>query len=120
MFQLGKTLNDYKQTRLARFTLSSKRNGKFSDRQGRYNLLDELMSEIPGKDNYESILRDNAYGMKTLDYNTREPLNSAYYHRYYKVTDVDAMGGSSRSRGYADQNLFMAQTSQDKVNANIF
>ena len=42
-------------------------------------------------------------------------LNVARYHRWFKVSAKGAMGTSTRHRGYADENLFMAMTTQPKV-----
>ena len=107
-------------TRAARFQL----NPRDSDTWGneRYNnpkftLLDELMSEIPGKDNYQGNLTDEAFALPahTIDPKKSGKLNVAYYHRWFKVMEKDAMGQSVRHRGYADENLFMAMTTQPKV-----
>ena len=43
----------HKHSRAARFQLNSKNSDKFKDRPTNYEFLDELMEEIPGKDNYE-------------------------------------------------------------------
>jgi hypothetical protein len=50
-------------------------------------LLDKIMGEIPGNDNYPGVLHDSTFGLETLD--ARYPrnktlLNTAYYHRYYR------------------------------------
>ena len=70
------------------------------------------MSEIPGKDNYQGNLTDEAFDLPahTIDPKKTGKLNAAYYHRWFKVLENDAMGQSIRHRGYADENLFMAMT----------
>ena len=86
-----------------------------------WGLLDDLMAEIPGKDNYPGDLHDDAFDLPaySLDPDDKEgSLNAAYYHRWYKVKARGAMGLSARHRGFSDENLFMAMTSQDKV-ANV-
>ena len=42
----------HKHSRAARFQFNSKNSDKFEDRPTNYEFLDELMEEIPGKDNY--------------------------------------------------------------------
>ena len=44
-----------------------------------------------------------------------QKLNVAKYHRWFRVGAKGAMGTSTRHRGYADENLFMAMTTQPKV-----
>ncbi|KAL9989562.1 hypothetical protein ACROYT_G004124 [Oculina patagonica] len=106
-------------TRAARFQLNPKDSDKWSEgiNNPKFTLLDELMSEIPGKDNYQGSLTDEAFGMAahTIDPKKSGKLNVAYYHRWFKVLEKDAMGQSVRHRGYADENLFMAMTTQPKV-----
>ena len=108
-------------TRAARFQLNpqdSDAGFKFERYNNpRFTLLDELMSEIPGKDNYQGNLTDEAFDLPahTIDPKKSGKLNTAYYHRWFKVLEKDAMGQSIRHRGYADENLFMAMTTQPKV-----
>ena len=120
----------FAHTRAARFTLavdtSTHRNhyhwengyGDFSDRIYTQGLLDKIMGEIPGKDNYPGVLHDSTFGLETLD--ARYPrnktlLNTAYYHRYFRHDKKGAMGTFTVHRGYSDRNLFVAQTSSPNV-----
>ncbi|KAJ7378068.1 hypothetical protein OS493_024730 [Desmophyllum pertusum] len=106
-------------TRSARFQLNPKDSDKWTEgvNNPRFMLLDEIMSEIPGKDNYQGHLTDEAFELPaiTIDPKKSGKLNAAYYHRWFKVMEKDAMGQSVRHRGYADENLFMAMTTQPKV-----
>ena len=72
------------------------------------------MGEIPGKDNYQGDLTDDAFDAtaRTLD---SGKLNAAYYHRWFEVDKKGAMGEQRRHRGFADENLFMALTTQPNV-----
>ena len=72
------------------------------------------MGEIPGKDNYQGNLTDDAFEVaaRTLDSGN---LNAAYYHRWFEVDKKGAMGEQRRHRGFADENLFMALTTQPNV-----
>ena len=108
-------------TRAARFQLNPQDSATWRNYE-RYNnpkfsLLDELMGEIPGKDNYQGSLTDEAFDNPayTIDPKKTGKVNTAYYHRWFRVKQKDAMGKSIRHRGFADENLFMAMTTQPKV-----
>jgi hypothetical protein len=52
-------------------------------------LLDDLMGEIPGKDNYGANLRDLIGYEDTLEFtNLTKRKNSAYYSRYYGLSGM--------------------------------
>ncbi|XP_035825463.1 uncharacterized protein LOC118477622 [Aplysia californica] len=81
--------------RSARFKLS-----EFEEpRPIRYTLLDELMAEIPGKDNYGANLTDDSFGLPNFDVGAggQRPLNVGYYHRLYMIGQRGAMGGQVSS-----------------------
>jgi hypothetical protein len=89
---------------------------------GRFGLLDKLMSEIPGKDNYPANVVDGALGQEAYSMDPEkdgQKLNAGYYHRWYKVMEKGAMGVQTRHRGFSDPNLFVAMTKQPTV-AGIF
>jgi len=78
--------------------------------------IDYLMEKIPGKDNYGGFLADTAFQANaTHILSTADILNTAYYHRVYKAIKRGAMGVTSRSRGFSDTHMFMAQTSRPEV-----
>ena len=81
------------------------------------NILDDLMGQVPGKNNYGANITDDTVGGKAypVSGDTETPLNAAYYHRVFKVDKKDAMGLDSRRRGYNDQNVFMAATTQEEI-----
>ena len=50
-----------------------------------WGLLDDLMYEIPGKDNYPGVIYDSAFGLPAYQIKPQSPLkklNTARYHRY--------------------------------------
>ena len=106
-------------SRAARFQLNPKDSKWTTERYNnpKFTLLDELMGEIPGKDNYQGNLTDEAFDLAahTIQPKKTGTLNAAYYHRWFKVLELGAMGQSVRHRGFADENLFLAMTSQPKV-----
>ena len=42
-------------------------------------------------------------------------MRAAYYHRWFKAARRDAMGASTRHRGFSDENLFMAMNTQPRI-----
>ncbi|XP_046546481.1 uncharacterized protein LOC124256538 isoform X2 [Haliotis rubra] len=102
------TVDDYRDSPGARFDL----NDKTDDQSFVYGLLDKVMQEIPGKDNYGGLNHDilftqNIFEIKFANYT---PLNTAYYTRWYKSDDSGAMGLRIIHRGFADSYCFIAQT----------
>ena len=116
---VSRNLKDHAKSRAARFTINPLDNDDFQESMtwGKWGLLDELMSEIPGKDNYPGDLTDDAFGLTAYSLNPKQEkkLNGAYYHRWFKVLEKGAMGLATRHRGFADENLFMAMTTQPKI-----
>ena len=124
-------LTRFSHTRAARYELAPAINmrrskflwsegyGDFKDGSTNLNsLLDKIMYEIPGKDNYGAVLHDNTFGMDTLDprSNMNDTLmNTANYHRYFKHDKKGAMGIKTVKRGFSDRTLFVAQTTNPKV-----
>lgn len=116
----GRKYEDQAFSRAARFQLNPRDSDNWSEgyNNPRFTLLDELMSEIPGKDNYQGNLTDEAFGLAAHTLDPNKPagkLNAAHYHRWFRVEEKGAMGLSVRHRGFADENLFMAMTTQPKV-----
>merc|ERR1711879_890487 len=100
--------------RAARFKL----NEYGTDRFNYYSFLDDLMSEIPGKNNYGAYLTDDAFGLLNFDVkNTAENvvLNTGMYHRWFKLGQKGAMGLTVNHRGYRDENMWVAMTTQKNI-----
>ena len=90
------------------------------ERLVQHQLIDSLMTEIPGKDNYPGDLTDDSFGRIAYKFEEnnkrgRRPLNAAYYHRLYSEKMIDGMSNYYKYRGFADENIFMAMTSNPKV-----
>eukprot|EP00794_Sanderia_malayensis_P005384 gene5384-6057_t len=106
-----RSFHQHLHSRSARFTLDG------SDRQTTRTFLDDLMEEIPGKDNYQANLTDigfNAEGI-AMDIKTGKIKNVGYYHRSYKVAGKDAMGLSYINRGFSDSYMYSAMTTQKRI-----
>ena len=117
-----RTVEQQLQSRAARFQLNPRDTDTWRDSMGKFGLLDKLMSEIPGKDNYPANIVDGALGQEAYSMDPAkdgEKLNAGYYHRWYKVMEKGAMGIQTRHRGFSDPNLFVAMTKQPNV-AGIF
>ena len=90
---------------------------RWTNGRKRWNYLDYLMEQIPGKNNYggniTDELPDGTEGV--IHYNTDLPVNSNFYSRFYGLSGADAMGSSKHRRGWNDRNLFAAKTTHSKV-----
>jgi len=79
-------------------------------------LLEQLMSAIPGKDNFPGKLQDTSWQPgAVLDCTKDEPLNTAYYSRCFRAEQAGAMGRKLYNRGFSDPNFFAAMTSHPEV-----
>lgn len=96
--------------------------------------LDLLMEQIPGKNNYGSVLKDDilhpttsrlepyaendtaraAHGTAVNGQHTIGDLNTAYYSRYFGGS-LDAMGRASYKRGFNDPSLWAAMTTHRQI-----
>ena len=104
-------------TRLARFQLNTVDEPFTHDSEARHQYLDSLMKQVPGKSGPNAYFEDRGLEDKLfMDADdTDTALNAAFYNRAYFVRNRDAMGRQFRYRGFADENLYMAMTDQDKV-----
>ncbi|XP_045189240.2 uncharacterized protein LOC123546767 [Mercenaria mercenaria] len=91
--------------------------GSYDDRRYTFGTMDAIMNEIPGVDNYPGHLTDNSFGLlkHRIDVKNATVLNTARYHRHYKVNRKGAMGLTVRNRGYSDTSLWVAQTKNPKI-----
>ena len=110
-------------SRSARFQLDPLEQGECNDGQIKYGLLDKLMAEVPGKDNYPGYIEDSTFNETAYDFVPKivddvqvdVPLNAARYHRWYRLQKKGALGLKSRLKSFSDPTVFMAQTSSTKV-----
>ncbi|CAH1780052.1 unnamed protein product [Owenia fusiformis] len=113
-----KTMKEHSESRAARFQINPfpYPNWPKTDRPIKRGFVDSIMEEIPGKDNFGANLVDDSFGLTSATFtNVSVPLNAAYYHRWFRVMRRDAMGVNVRARGYADNNVYMAMTTQPNV-----
>ena len=78
-----------------------------------------------GKDNYPAYHVDDAMGelayhIEPNEDGEDEVLNAGYYHRWFKVSKPGALGRISRARGFSDENLFMAMTSNPEIVPSVY
>lgn len=102
-------------TRRALFTLNPRDADKFYDNAATYSLIDKLMEQVPGKDNYAANLTEVLFGSQSYHYTSNQPLNAGYYSRFYQMNNRDAMGRQKRKRGFNDNSLWAARTTQERV-----
>lgn len=107
--------NKLAETRAARFKLNEYGVDRLNNQY--FNFLDGLMAEIPGKDNYGANMTDDAFGLLNMDvrHGVDAALNTAMYHRWFKLAVKSAMGLQVNHRGYNDVNMWVAQTSQPNI-----
>eukprot|EP01128_Nolandella_sp_AFSM9_P009702 TRINITY_DN634_c0_g1_i1.p1 TRINITY_DN634_c0_g1~~TRINITY_DN634_c0_g1_i1.p1 ORF type:complete len:836 (-),score=178.75 TRINITY_DN634_c0_g1_i1:120-2627(-) len=107
---------DLSQQRNAYHTLNPRDQDNWFSGRHTFELIDSLMNQIPGKDNYAANLTDTYNGDDASFYfNNDEPLNVGYYNRYYQVDQPDANGRTQKRRGFNSANLWVAKTTQEKV-----
>ena len=110
----------YTVSRAAKFDLQGLMiNGQRRERPMYYTLLDSLMEEIPGKDNYGAKIFDTGFDSEIVSAKNNMPLNAAYYHRPYKLKNKDAMGINRAQRGFSDL-FYVALTTQDRISGTSF
>ena len=108
---------EYSFSRAARFQLNPMDSDEWSTDRQRHQLLDDLMEQVPGKNNYGANITDDTINGKaySVSGDGETLLNAAYYHRVFRVNNKDAMGLDGRRRGFNDQNVFMAATTQEEI-----
>lgn len=113
--RLKTNLEAFGKTSEARFSLTAE-NGDNSSSRNDYSLLDQIMQEIPGVDNYQGDIQDKSFGLVKykIDSADNTVLNAAYYHRLYKAYDKSGVL-TLRRRGFSDPNLFVAMTTHDEI-----
>lgn len=125
-----KALSEFSKKRAARFSLKEP-NENVNQATGftkinKGSMLDKLMSQIPGKDNYPANVVDDLFNEIAYPHQLKvsrdnfnssilKPLNAGYYHRFYQVLSKDAMGVNIFRRGFSDNNLFVAYNTRSKV-----
>ena len=82
-FRTKETSSAFLNEPTARFRVYD--NEKEDETYEEYGLIDKLMGEIPGLDNYPGNVVDDSFGEQALDFNNGSVLNAGRYHRYYKV-----------------------------------
>ena len=116
---IRQSFEDYSASLRARYQLMPY--DKDNDREGPagYGLMDKLMAQVPGLDNYGGKLTDDSFGETAFEMSTEDgvpkPINSAYYNRWLMTETKGAAGLGYRHRGFTDDNLFVAHTTQSGV-----
>lgn len=116
--RLGISRTTYKHSPSARFDIEGVTvTGKRTEVPLFYTILDEIMEEIPGKENYGGSIFSDGFDSHIFSAHpnkNKEKLNTAYYHRTYKLGQEDAMGVDKAQRGFADR-LYIAANNQDEI-----
>ena len=107
--------DQYYNSQKARFTLNAVDQDEWYKGDFTYGLLDELMGEVPGMDNYKAKIVDDAYNNEAMRMDKMVPTNAGFYHRWYRSKEKGAMGENNQHKGYNDPHLFMAMNTQEKI-----
>ena len=112
------TKEQLKHSPFAYFDLHPFDTGLPIDSKDPFVILDELMGEVPGLNNYGGRLSKNLWGQNEayqLNGSRNSIVNAAYYHRWQKSDQTDASGRNARHSGFNDVNIFMAMTNHKEV-----
>lgn len=120
------TMTQYANHQEARFYLTpdisfayqeKTQTGSFAEKRYLHGKLDEIMFEIPGKDNYPGYLEDNNFERlkHRVETKNKTVLNVARYHRHYRSFQSDASGLLIRNRGFSDPAMYVAATSNPEI-----
>lgn len=112
------TLQKYKNSRSARFQMDlgmAPSSDQFNEKETNRGFLDLLMEEVPGKNNYGPAIYDGGFDAQVMEMDGKSRKDVSRYHRWFKLAKKDAMGRQSSHRGYADQFLFAAKTTQSRI-----
>ena len=69
---------------------------------------------LSGKDNYLAEISDTGMDIKPASILNHDNTvkNAGYYHRWFILKGKDAFGLNVYKRGFSDENLFVASTTQ--------
>ena len=113
------TYEEAQQLRNARYQINPNDQDEWIDGTSKWSLLDRLFEEIPGTDGYNAELIDDAFNNHIKRFDAPEgdetPLNTNQYHRWYQNLETGALGGHSRHRGFSDEHMWVAMTTQPNV-----
>lgn len=116
-------MSTYTRTDEARFTVADEPHratfdqregyGMFEDKAYARGVLDNLMHQVPGANNYRGGQQDTEFNETALyaDLGRERRENTARYHREYRLHH----GMQFNQRGFSDNNLWVAQTHQNRV-----
>ena len=116
----------YVYSRAARFDFEGINiNGTRDEGAMDYNLLDSIMEQIPGKDNYQADITEKAFDgsgddLFSANPNTpNKPLNLGYYHRAFVQKSADGTSRHQDQRTFSDR-LYVAHTTQERVAPQVY
>ena len=113
-------MKNIKSSRAARFEIDGANvDDQREENPMTYNLVDKIMEQIPGKDNYGAYIKPRPFGFEDDELysaNSKDKckLNAAYYHRAYLQEDKDGKRVQYGQRTFSDR-LYVAHTTQDRI-----
>ncbi len=119
------TQDELEVSRLGRFRVMREMGNPIIGERNSPDLLDQLMGKIPGLDGVGASLEEtytdtlensqSQFTQRLMDWQTSDPLNAAYYSRYYSYEQAGAAGRRDYKRGFNDPFLFAASTTREEV-----
>ena len=123
--RFNKTTSQMLLGRECRFRVKQRKG--LPDVSGHYSqpaLIDELIGKIPGLDGHNNTLTEtyHYYGAndQLLEFGKTTPLKAGYYNRWYTMSGADASNRLNAARGFADDKLWVARTTQSQIKQNTF
>lgn len=118
--------DQYLNSRSARFDIEGINiNGTREQGAMEYNLLDSIMEQIPGKDNYPADITEPAFdgsGDDLYSANPKTPeklLNLGYYHRAFVQRSKDGKRSHRDQRTFSDR-VFVAHTTSGRIAPQVY
>lgn len=116
----------YLNSRSARFDIEGINiNGTREKGAMEYNLLDSIMEQIPGKDNYPADITEPAFDESGDDLYSANPktpeklLNLGYYHRAFVQRSKDGKKSRRDQRTFSDR-VFVAHTTSGRIAPQVY
>lgn len=121
----GQTIEQIKASRSCRFRVKQRLATSNVDNFYQPELIDEMIAKIPGLDGYGNTLTESYeyYGAndQLKKYGEPEtPLKAGNYNRFYTMTGNDASNRSNAKRGFQDDRMWVARTTDPRIKQTKF
>jgi len=121
----GQTIEQIKASRSCRFRVKQRLGQGNLDNFYAPELIDEMIAKIPGLNGHGNTLTEEYqyYGandqLKQFG-DASTPLKAGYYNRFYTMTGNDASNRRNAKRGFSDDRLWVARTTDSRIKQTKF